>query len=223
VRGELSIRPEDRLVLVTAGGGEDGTHIFDTYLEGYAQAPAAQRRHTLMIFGPDMPTEARTRLERWAAKFPRIHTLAFTDDLMSYMEAADIVVAMGGYGTTCEILTLNKPAIVIPRVEPVQEQWIRAQRMRELGVFEVMHPECLTGAALLRAVYALVRRPQPSEQVFPINLNALPRISENIKCLLREDNVATREDSRVADPVLAVGSHAEFGAGKGSKREHEYC
>ena len=223
VRQELGISQEEPFVLVTAGGGEDGIHIFENYLQGYAEAPATQRRATLMIFGPDMAAEARGRLEHWAAEFPRIHTLEFTDDLMSYMDAADVVVAMGGYGTACEILTLNKLAIVIPRVQPVQEQWIRAQRMGELGVFQVMHPEYLTGTALLQSVNAQVKKPQPAESASPINLNALPRISENIKCLLREDKVTTRALSTVTETVLSVGSHSEFAGLKGSKMEQGYC
>ena len=156
VRQELGISQQEALVLVTAGSGEDGMHIFVNYLQGYARTPAAQRPHTLIIFGPEMVPEARLRLEEWARKFPRIHTRAFTEDLMSYsyMDAADVVVAMGGYGTVGEILTLNKPAIVIPRLEPVQEEWILAQRMEQLGVFQVMQPECLTPRKLMQSVHA---------------------------------------------------------------------
>jgi predicted glycosyltransferase len=40
-----------------------------------------------------------------------------------------------------EILSLRKRAVVVPRTQPVEEQWIRAQRMAELGLFAAIHPD----------------------------------------------------------------------------------
>ena len=42
------------------------------------------------------------------------------------MARAAGVVAMGGYNTFCEILSFDKPALVVPRVRPRLEQAIRA-------------------------------------------------------------------------------------------------
>ena len=46
----------------------------------------------------------------------------FSDDMMSLMAAADVVLAMGGYNTVCELLTLRKRALLVPRVKPGVEQ-----------------------------------------------------------------------------------------------------
>ena len=190
VRQTLGVGQQEAVVLVTAGGGEDGTHIFDNYLEGHAEAPVAQRWATLLIFGPDMPMETRTRLKHRAAAFSMVHTVAFTDDLMSYMDAADVVVAMGGYGTVCEILTLNKPAVVIPRVAPVQEQWIRAQRMGQLGVFGVIHPGSLTPSSLMRSVNALLANGvKAAGTVSTSDFNTMSRMSLTLQHLWDEQPV----------------------------------
>jgi len=68
------------------------------------------------------------------------------------MLAADLVVSMAGYNTIVEILSMNKRAVVVPRVKPVQEQWIRAQRLDELGVLKCIDPSGLTPERLMNAV-----------------------------------------------------------------------
>ena len=69
-----------------------------------------------------MSEAQRTELAQLARRIPGVVLQAFSDDMMSLIDAADLVVAMGGYNTVCEVLTLGKRAIVVPRVRPVQEQ-----------------------------------------------------------------------------------------------------
>src|SRR5207249_1090354 len=54
----------------------------------------------------------------------------------------------GGYNTVCEALSFEKHALIVPRVKPESEQWIRAQRLRDLGLVDVLHPGALTPEAL---------------------------------------------------------------------------
>jgi UDP-N-acetylglucosamine transferase subunit ALG13 len=77
---------------------------------------------------------------------PKLQVIEFTDQMMNYMQAADVVVSMAGYNTICEILSLGKRAVIVPRVEPVQEQKIRAERMVGLGLFKMIYPRDLTPA-----------------------------------------------------------------------------
>jgi predicted glycosyltransferase len=105
---------------------------------------------------------------------------------------------MGGYNTLCELLSLQKPAVVVPRVKPVVEQWIRAQRMSELGLFRVVHPDRLTPRQLQHAVSETldgIDELQATRQ--RLDLNALPRIGQYITALLSEataTNAANRPD-----------------------------
>jgi predicted glycosyltransferase len=50
---------------------------------------------------------------------------------------------MAGYNTVCEALSFRKRALVVPRVSPRSEQLIRAERLRERGLVELLHPEAL--------------------------------------------------------------------------------
>ena len=181
VRRQLRIAENDRLILVTAGGGEDGYNLIRTYLEGLAAGHAGSWWQTLIVTGPELAESHRREAGRLAERFPQARVIQFTDEMMNYMNAADVVVSMAGYNTICEILSLRKRAVIVPRVEPVKEQKIRAERMARLGLFKMIHPASLTPLGLLGAVgcevEALLTRPEASAS---IELDALPRISSLI-------------------------------------------
>ncbi|MFN6477682.1 glycosyltransferase [Nostoc sp. DedQUE07] len=99
---------------------------------------------------------------------------------MSYI-AADAVVAMGGYKTTCEILSVGKPAVVVPRIKPSREQCIRAENLANLGVLAAIQND-LTLDILLRSLLQQLQTPQISQP--KINLNGLPKINQYISTLL---------------------------------------
>ena len=45
---------------------------------------------------------------------------------------------MGGYNTFCEILSLDKRALIVPRTRPRLEQYIRAVEAERLGLVRVL-------------------------------------------------------------------------------------
>lgn len=152
VRTELGVASGEPLVLVTAGGGEDGDAMISAYIDGLAALLPAHRPRSHVVFGPEMADEKREALDRQAAALGCVSRQDFSDDMMSLMDAADVVVSMGGYNTVCELLTLHKRAVVVPRVRPVQEQCIRAERMAALGLLRFVHPDSLTPRQLLDVV-----------------------------------------------------------------------
>ncbi len=66
-----------------------------------------------------------------------IDRLVETDD---YLREADRVIAMGGYNTITSILSFNKPSLIVPRITPRKEQWIRAERLADRGWISVLSP-----------------------------------------------------------------------------------
>jgi predicted glycosyltransferase len=152
VRRRLSVADAEPLVLVTPGGGQDGYDLIDTCLQSLLALPPAQCPRTHIVCGPELNASSRNALERAAAQLPQVSVQDFSDDMMSLMAAADVVLSMGGYNTVCELLTLHKRMIVVPRVRPVQEQRIRAERMAARGLLRMLHPDQLTPAALWHAL-----------------------------------------------------------------------
>ena len=180
VREELGVGENQRLVLATAGGGEDGFALLRTYLESLATLPAAPR--SLVVCGPEMNEPQREALAALAGRTPGVTLQAFSDDMMSLIDAADLAVCMGGYNTVCEMLTLGRRAIVVPRFRPVQEQWIRAERMAERGLLRALHPDALSaqslGAALAEELAALER---PSGTRPALNMSGLDNVTASIQ------------------------------------------
>ena len=149
----ISIGDAKPLVLVTPGGGEDGHSLIAACLAGLGELPPARRPRTHIVCGPEMADADRVAIKHAAHALPQVSLQDFSDDMMSLMAAADVVVAMGGYNTVCELLTLHKRAVVVPRIKPGLEQCIRAERMSALGLVQMLHPSRLTPAALMDAVH----------------------------------------------------------------------
>lgn len=187
IRRELGVSDQERLVLVTVGGGEDGDRVLNCYLDGWqqnSQLRAAGVR-TLLVCGSEM-NEVNRRQIICAADDPSIIVRDFDSDMMTCMSAADVVVSMGGYNTVCEILSCAKPAVVIPRARPVAEQWIRAQRMAAQGLFHTIHPDEVQPTTLIDAVTAALRRiDDPSGMKrFAANMRGLPNLHAAISELV---------------------------------------
>jgi len=95
------------------------------------------------------------------------------------MARAAGVVAMGGYNTFCEILSFDKPALIVPRTEPRLEQYIRARRAAELGLVAMLSDaqgrEPRTMAAAL--LHLMQQQPPPSAVVVPVLLDGMESVN----------------------------------------------
>jgi predicted glycosyltransferase len=176
--------PNDRLVVVTPGGGEDGYPMVDAFLKGLPLAKTAFK--SLVICGPEMPVDQKQALYQTAAEYPQVEMREFTDDLMSYLAAADVVVSMGGYNTVCEVLSAGKRAVIVPRVKPSQEQIVRTTCMSKLGFFDVVKPDQLTPERLSEAIESQMNQAVHQDIDSAIDLNGLPRIAHHVSNLMRE-------------------------------------
>ena len=188
IRQELQVKASEKLVLVTPGGGEDGYRLVDAYLRGFTSSISQSNIKSLIVSGPEMPSSHKEALSRLARQHPHLKICEFTDDIISYMKAADAIVSMAGYNTVCEILSLSKKAVVVPRIQPVQEQFIRAQRMASFGLLKFIHPESLTPENLLETVLEQLNSTSKHlRPVYPLELDALPKIERELSKLLLDE------------------------------------
>jgi predicted glycosyltransferase len=185
-RAGLGLGASEPLVLVTTGGGEDGFRLVSAYLSGLGETHCAHQ--SLVVCGPEMGAAERREVARLAEPHPRVTVASFTGEMMNLMNAADLVVCMGGYNTTCELLSLRKRAVMVPRTQPVQEQWIRAERLHRLGIFRTLHPDQLTPQTLMRAVEEELGRSNVYPQgLYQIDLDGLPCIARRIQAQLAHE------------------------------------
>ncbi len=154
LRKKLNVSEREKLVLVTTGGGEDGYHLIETYLTAIQRKMQAANVRTVVITGPELSASRREKVRELAHASNSVQLLEFTSQMMRYLAAADVVVSMAGYNTVCELLSLGKRAVLIPRVAPVEEQLIRAKLLSDRSIFPMIHPAQLNPELLMRAVEA---------------------------------------------------------------------
>lgn len=186
VRHSLGLDVDDerrRLLLVTPGGGEDGYAVIESVLGALAMI-GRQDLRTIIVSGPEMAEERREVLRRWAATLPETLFIDFSDDLLGLMGAADLVISMAGYNTICEIISLRKRAIVIPRVSPTEEQWIRAERMAPLGLFTVIHPDRLSPGLIATEIERQLDTTSSESRWSALDLEAQTVINQEVATLL---------------------------------------
>jgi predicted glycosyltransferase len=164
-------------LLVTPGGGGDGADLVDAAISAYEQFDARLPWPALVVYGPFLPVRRREEFERRAARLRRVTTLTFHEHLENLMEKAAAVVCLGGYNTFCEVLSLNKRSIIVPRVTPRQEQLLRADAAHKLGLVQMLGPDRLTPETLTEALIHLPEQPRPSSHRIPGLLHGLRHIN----------------------------------------------
>lgn len=146
-------------VLVTGGGGGDAEALVNNYLSMLASIrPAVESR---IVLGPDYPG----RLPRVNGS-SNVSMARFQPRLAATMQSADVVVAMAGYNTVDELLATGRRAVLVPRVQPRQEQLLRARRLGDREQAIALHPERLAPARLWAAIEEAMAMPRP-EAVVP--------------------------------------------------------
>ena len=179
-------RPEGDYILVTTGGGGDGAELIHDVIHAYQEDPTLTHKALIML-GPYMPVKKRQRLVAKGATIPYIEIREFDNRMEELIAGAKGVVAMGGYNTYCEILSFDKPALIVPRTVPREEQLIRAQRASELGLIDMLMPEEAADARrFANALKALPSRPPPSKSRPDLRLEGLANISGIVQNWLGE-------------------------------------
>jgi predicted glycosyltransferase len=167
-------------VLVTPGGGGDGAELVDTTLTAYERFNGRLPWPALIVYGPFLPAQKRAAFERRAARLSRVTTLTFHEHLENLMARAAAVVSLGGYNTFCEVLSLNKRSLIVPRVTPRAEQLLRAHAAQKLGLVQMLHPADLTPETLAEAIIQLPNQSPPASHRIPGLLNGLRRINATV-------------------------------------------
>ncbi|MFW5833671.1 MAG: glycosyltransferase family protein [Pseudomonadota bacterium] len=173
--------PERPYILVTGGGGGDGDGLVDAVLGAYEADPELPH-DCVILFGPFMSLEDRRRFHDRAEQLPKVHCRTFDAWVERLYAGASAVVAMGGYNVFCEILSFDKPALLVPRTVPRREQWLRAQRASRLGAVTTLDLEAASDPRrMARALRELPSAAPPSAAASPLPLDGLERIAADLE------------------------------------------
>ncbi len=156
-RQSLGIKSDEKLIVVTTGGGGDGHPVVRTFLSAFdpSEGGVPPRTRVVIATGPFISSEDYEDVVRRCALLGFI-PLKFHNSMERLIGAAQVVVSMGGYNTVCEIASQKKPLLIVPRTVPREEQLIRAQVLCGKGFCDYLDPRELTPKALRNKILHLL-------------------------------------------------------------------
>ncbi len=190
VSGKLPQRSGEFTVVVTTGGGGDGFALVRDYLRASAQLPTGAVR-SIIVLGPLMDASECRTLQLSAADRRDLSVLPYTPELLGVLRMADLVVAMGGYNTSAEIVANRIPAVLVPRTTPRVEQLVRARILAGLDlVWLVQSSDDVAGEleAHLRAALAGARPRGLAD--YPFDVDGARRVGEQLDTILASEPMA---------------------------------
>ncbi|MEE2745905.1 MAG: hypothetical protein VX617_03370 [Pseudomonadota bacterium] len=190
--------PDNPYILVTAGGGGDGEDLIDWVLRAY-ETDHNIPHPALFVFGPFMQSEVQENFLGRIEKLKMVTAITFVSHIEHLVDRALGLVAMGGYNTFCEMLSFDKPGLIVPRTKPRLEQYIRGRRAQELGLSSMLNYEDNPNPQkMATAIRQLTQQSRPSEVILPGLLDGLPNINRLVKQhLTRRNNI----DSTYIDKI----------------------
>tara|TARA_R110002110_G_scaffold147601_3_gene338187 strand:+ start:1992 stop:3197 length:1206 start_codon:yes stop_codon:yes gene_type:complete len=157
--------PDRPYILITPGGGGDGAAMVSLVLEAY-ENDASLGPDAVLVYGPFLSGEVRAAFDARVAKLGgRVTATGFDSRIEALFVGAEGVICMGGYNTFCEVLSFDKPAVIVPRTKPRLEQWIRASRAEQRGLVRMLDEtrDEMTAASMIAAIRALPQQGKPSQ------------------------------------------------------------
>jgi ATP-binding cassette subfamily B protein len=144
----LAQRP---VILATSGGGVDGPNLLETFVRAAGRLRPSVGGTWIAVSGPLMGDADHARiLALGECHGVTVHRLV--PELRNTLATADCVVSMAGYNTVCDILSFARRSVLVPREQPSKEQLLRARRLREWGLAEVVHSQELQTTRLAEAI-----------------------------------------------------------------------
>jgi predicted glycosyltransferase len=177
-------------ILVTPGGGGDGEALIDWVLRAY-EFDAGLPYPALLVLGPFMQRDQRAMFLARAERLRNVQAITFDAHMEQLVANAVGVVAMGGYNTFCEIVSLDKRAVIVPRTKPRMEQFIRASRAEDLGLARMLQDDGVRHPAVMaRALRELPYQRLPSSVVLPGLLEGLVSVNRLVAPWLTRHDAA---------------------------------
>ena len=110
-----------------------GEALIDWALAAYEVDPGIAHP-AVMVLGPFMDPERQAEFHSRAVALDQVEMLTFDAQMEALIDRAVGVVAMGGYNTFCEILSYDKPAVIVPREKALQGTTDKQPRPKRMGL-----------------------------------------------------------------------------------------
>ena len=157
LRRQLGIKPEQKLVVASAGGGKVGFEVLAAVTNALPQMPEDVIAY--VFSGPFMAADEFDRLKSFENVKLRVDR--FTPNFLTFLDAADLSVSLAGYNTSMNLMAAGTPALVWPFAQN-REQRMRAEQLARLGGLKVLadadlEPDYMAG--IMQAMLLQGKRP----------------------------------------------------------------
>jgi len=126
-------------------------------------------------------------LDTLAANDRNIEIIPSTTDLPTMLQQTDLVIAMGGYNTSVEIVASGKPAILVPRAAPREEQRLRAAVLARLGLVWSIEQGPDLNERLADCIEAAMADAAPTPPRCGLDLNGASRVGDLFDSITRTE------------------------------------
>lgn len=172
------------VVTFTLGGGGDGWNFIDIFLRMLEEKEMQDDLNFVLLTGPFASVPLVERAKRLEREKSNLKVLEFTNNPQGLFEKSKLVISMGGYNSVVELLHMKKYPLILPRVQPREEQLIRAKVFKEKGLCDFIHPIELTPASLALKIQEMVHFDRSNIPSLPTNGldNVKKFIEETLEC-----------------------------------------
>jgi predicted glycosyltransferase len=154
-------------VIVSAGGGAVGAPLLGAALAARPLTRAAALPWRLLT-GPNLAPNDAAALA--AAAPPGVIVERFRNDFPTLLRNCCLSLSQGGYNTVMELLTAGARAVIVPFGAGQEiEQAMRARRLAERGLVQVVENAALTPPVLAAAIDDALARPAPSPSAIALD------------------------------------------------------
>ncbi|MCK5347925.1 MAG: glycosyl transferase, partial [Desulfobacula sp.] len=136
----LQISREDKLVVVSIGGGNVGAELLQATAAAAQLLQEKKHIHLHLFTGPYSAPELHAELEKYT--IPRLHIHNFCNNFPEWLRAADLSISMAGYNTCMNIIAANVSAVVWP-FDQNREQRIRAEKIAQFVPMTILEDKDL--------------------------------------------------------------------------------
>ncbi len=153
LREQIRLQPEEKLIVVSAGGGNVGFRLLETALKAYDLLEYPVR---MQVFtGPYLTVEDFSALK--GKSVPGVRVDRFAGNFPAWLAAADLSISMGGYNTTMNVLAAGTSALILPFSQN-REQRLRIERLAPISNITMLEAEKLSRGYLADSISSSIRK-----------------------------------------------------------------
>ena len=177
LRQDLGLRPDEKLIVASAGGGRSGFQLLKGVLNAYGLLRDSHLLRLEVFTGPFAGDSEFEKLKALATSGIRVRK--FTNHFLDYLYAADLSISLAGYNTCMNLLVTKVPALVCPYTRQ-REQPMRVEKIKNFIPLKILSESDLNPVQLSNHINQMLSQTHSSAPV-PINLAGAPHAAVFLK------------------------------------------